>query len=206
MHDGSIIVGLGNPGEEYAYTPHNAGRLAVEEFARLHGARSFRKERMYCAHITDVMLSNAKGSLNIPITLVLPDTYMNDSGKSVAPFLSTPEDATGIIVVHDDIDLPIGGVRISYDRGTGGHKGVASIISETGTKKFIRVRIGVAPVNIFGKMRKPSHAGGVSAYVLTPVPAIRKKKFDEGILRAQDALDTVIREGVSFAMNMFNQP
>ncbi|NTV44522.1 MAG: aminoacyl-tRNA hydrolase [Candidatus Yonathbacteria bacterium] len=204
MERGYIIVGLGNPGEEYASTPHNAGRMVIERFAETCGCGAFRKERVYRALVADGTLRKGGDADGIHVTLVMPETYMNESGKSVAPFFSLPEDVGRLIVVQDDIDLPLGTVRVSQDRGTGGHKGVASIVAETGTNKFIRVRVGIAPTNLFGQMYKPTKNGGVPAYVVAPLSSQKKKRLDEGVARAVLALTAILTEGVVPTMNTFN--
>ncbi len=122
-----IIVGLGNPGEKYKNTRHNVGFQVVDEFARENNFPEFRLSKK-----SKSLISKNKG-----VTLVKPQTFMNQSGKAVKKFIGE------LIVVHDDIDLPLGKIRISKNRGAAGHKGVESIIKEIGTKNFTRFRIGI---------------------------------------------------------------
>src|SRR3990170_6465403 len=126
-----IIVGLGNPGEEYARTRHNTGRMAAEFVA-----------------------SKIEG-----IRVVMPDTFMNKSGIAVAKVIRSKKAAKSLIVIYDDLDLPLGTMKISYNRGSGGHKGVESIIRALKTKEFIRIRVGIGKKNdvekhILGEFKK----------------------------------------------------
>ena len=160
-----IIVGLGNPGEEYARTRHNTGRMALD-----------------C--ISKSRKTDAK--------FIFPDTFMNKSGLVVAKVVKSKRAAQNLIVIHDDLDLPLSTLKISYGRGSGGHKGVESIIRALKTKEFIRIRIGI------GKK------GDVEKHILSkfkkPEMEILKKVFK----RASGAVSTIINHGLECAMNEFN--
>lgn len=127
-----IIIGLGNPGEKYKNTPHNIGFEAIDDFAEKNTFPDFKLSKKFKALISE------KNN----ILLAKPQTFMNDSGKSVKKIIKNR--ATNLIIIHDDIDLPLGEIKISKDRGSAGHKGIESIIKELGTKDFTRIRIGVA--------------------------------------------------------------
>lgn len=129
-----IIVGLGNPGKEYRLTRHNAGRLAVEYFARKNDFPEFEFSKKYQSLAAGAKIKNEK------FLLLLPETFMNNSGKAVKGL--PPENLT---IIHDDIDLPLGKLKISFGRGSAGHKGVESAIRALKTKDFRRIRIGIAP-------------------------------------------------------------
>jgi len=131
-----IIIGLGNPGEKYNNTPHNVGFEAVEQFAKENNFPEFKLSEKFKALISE------KNN----ILLVKPQTFMNESGKSVKK-IRRGRTSAKLIVIHDDIDLPLGKIKISKNRGSAGHKGVESIIKELGTKDFIRIRIGVSRKN-----------------------------------------------------------
>ncbi|MDP2648823.1 MAG: aminoacyl-tRNA hydrolase, partial [bacterium] len=134
-----LIVGLGNPGEEYHFTRHNTGRASVEYFAKAAGFGEFREDKKAKAHVAGGMIGKAA------VVALLPDTFMNKSGSSLAKFIKSQKAAERMVVVYDDLDLPLGALKLSYDRGSGGHKGLESIIRAVKTKKFTRVRIGVSP-------------------------------------------------------------
>jgi len=142
-----IIVGLGNPGEKYKNTRHNVGFQAIDEFAKENNFPEFKLSKKFSALVSE----------KENIILVKPQTFMNESGKAVKK-LSEVGPRINLIVIHDDIDLPLGRIRISKNRGSAGHKGVESIIKEIGTKDFTRFRIGVS-----FKTEKPKN---VEKYVL----------------------------------------
>ncbi len=184
-----LIVGLGNPGERYRDTRHNAGKMAVEKFEQ---------DLQEYSHI----ISGNK------VKVLFPDTYMNLSGGPVSEALGKNKQerkkhAHKLIVVHDDIDLPFGAVKISYGKGSGGQKGVEDIIKSLGTKEFARVRIGIVPV-FFGKMRKPQGARAVSAFVLKRFGILEKRELPKILERVSYALTEIIKYGVQKAMNSVN--
>lgn len=139
----TIIIGLGNPGKRYTNTPHNIGFEIIDKFAKENNFPEFKLSKK----------SNALVSESNNIILAKPQTFMNESGKSVKKICGGRASAD-LIVVHDDIDLPLGKIRISKDRGSAGHKGVKSIIKELGTKNFTRIRIGVESNNVLQKFKK----------------------------------------------------
>lgn len=133
-----VIVGLGNPGKEYEKTRHNAGRMAVELLAAKEDVGEFTFHKPSNALV-------AKGSVGGEnATLVLPETMMNLSGKAVMQFVKTPKAAKNLLVIHDDLDLPLGTIKMVFGRGSGGHKGVESIMRAIKTKDFARIRIGIS--------------------------------------------------------------
>jgi len=133
-----VIVGLGNPGKEYEKTRHNAGRSAVELVAKNNDFDEFVFNKTSNALI-------AKGAVEGEnATLVLPETMMNLSGKAVANYVKSPKAAKNLLVIHDDLDLPLGTIKMVFGRGSGGHKGVESIMRAVKTKDFARIRIGIS--------------------------------------------------------------
>ena len=132
---GWVIVGLGNPGEEYTATRHNAGRMAVEYFAKSLKSGEFREDTKAKAHVAGVMVGPATaGRGKSAAALVLPDTFMNKSGSALLKFVKSVKAAERLVVVYDDLDLPLGKVKLSYDRGSGGHKGLESVMRALKTK------------------------------------------------------------------------
>lgn len=140
-----IIAGLGNPGKEYQTTRHNAGRIALEVF---------RKKNKFNDWEFDKKL-NALTSKKNGILLILPETFMNKSGLSLKKIITSQKKARDLIVVHDDIDLELGKFKISFNKSSGGHKGVESIIKNIKTKEFARIRIGISLTTPKGKIKKP---------------------------------------------------
>lgn len=171
-----VVVGLGNPGRSYSRTRHNAGYLTVDELAKRHGG-SWRKRKKAEAAPVSVGPTDA--------TLLKPTTFMNNSGSAVSDY--RPED---LIVVHDELDLEAGTVRVKVGGGAGGHNGLRSIIGRMGND-FVRVRIGVG--------RPPAGVVGTD-YVLSRMDSAVK----DAIPTAADAVEFVVEHGPEAAMNRFN--
>ncbi|MEW6179021.1 MAG: aminoacyl-tRNA hydrolase [Chloroflexota bacterium] len=183
-----LLVGLGNPGREYRETRHNAGFMVIDRFAEEAGIPLGRVQQK--AIIGSGSLGEHK------VLLAKPQTYMNLSGESVAGlvrFYKIPLDR--LIVVHDDLDLPFGTLRIRPDGGSAGQKGMQSIISRLGTDQFARLRFGIG--------RPPGSKQGAS-YVLHGFSPEEKKDLDYLLSRASEALKTFVLEGLDAAMNRFN--
>ncbi|MEK7114389.1 MAG: aminoacyl-tRNA hydrolase [Patescibacteria group bacterium] len=148
-----VIVGLGNPGKEYEKTRHNAGRSAVQLVAKNEGFDAFIFNKKANALVSrgvfeghDVSTSDVDTSCpSVNAMLVLPETMMNVSGKTVSMFIKSPKAAKNLLVIHDDLDLPLGTLKMVFARGSGGHKGVESVMRAIKTKDFARIRIGIAP-------------------------------------------------------------
>jgi PTH1 family peptidyl-tRNA hydrolase len=173
-----IVVGLGNPGEEYSRTRHNAGRMAADFVARNVEALLPRKQGFH---------------------IFTPDTFMNLSGRAVAKAMAGKTSSKKLIVIHDDLDLPLGTMKISYNRSSGGHRGLESIIKALKTQEFIRIRIGISP------KKKPTGESVVEKYILgefkKPELEILKKLFK----RVASAVETIVNNGLEKAMTEFNK-
>jgi peptidyl-tRNA hydrolase, PTH1 family len=176
-----IIVGLGNPGTEYENTRHNTGRLALLALVekKIKGAKfsEWKNDKKINAEKCDGLIGKEK------VTLILPNTFMNNSGKALKELINSEKKAEKLIIVHDDLDLPLGKVKMSFNRSSGGHKGVESIIKNIKTQKFSRIRIGVSPTTPTGKLRKPSDEEKLLDFIvgeLKPTEtAIFKKVFEK---------------------------
>jgi PTH1 family peptidyl-tRNA hydrolase len=183
-----LVVGLGNPGREYEHSRHNAGARAVESLAGRLGTRLSRSKFR-------ALVGEARTD-GVPLKLAFPTTFMNDSGQAVAPLARWHKIGPDhLIVVHDELDLPVGQLRLKKGGGTAGHHGLDSIVASLGTKDFYRVRIGVG---------KPGHTGETINWVLDRLP-----KGDAEALRlaeeeAGDAALSIIHEGLDRAMNRHN--
>ena len=192
-----LIVGLGNPGIEYQFTPHNAGFLAIDRLAEVCGAQvSNRRGRALTAKTTlagqDVLLAK-------------PETFMNLSGLSVVALLHELEldqPATDLIVLYDELAIPLGQLRIRERGSAGGHNGIKSILSSLGSDEFIRVRIGVGkPPTVTGREIK---AGGTD-YLLSPMRKMMLQELDVVLDDAVRAVEMILKDGVKKAMNEFNR-
>jgi PTH1 family peptidyl-tRNA hydrolase len=183
-----LVVGLGNPGDEYARTRHNVGAEVVELLARRHGGRLRKaKER---ALVDEVRVDGRRLALAIPLT------YMNDSGQSVAPLARRfGVDPEHLVIVHDELDLPVAALRVKAGGGLAGHNGLRSIKNHLHSDAFLRVRIGVS--------KPPSKERGAD-HVLNRFSKRERAEIDVTIEQAADAVETMLREGVEAAMNRFN--
>jgi PTH1 family peptidyl-tRNA hydrolase len=193
-----IIAGLGNPGEEYDMTRHNAGRMALDYFARNLKFTPWREDKRAKARVASGLVDRTV------IALVAPDTFMNKSGSAIAKFIKSQKAAERLIVVHDDFDLPLGAMKLSYDRGSGGHKGLESIMRAVKTKKFTRVRIGISPSTASGAIRKPEGEKVINNFILTKFKVHELAEIKQIFKRVAHALETIVLEGPQAAMNRFN--
>lgn len=185
-----LVVGLGNPGIEYQFTPHNLGFLAVDRIAEGCGARVVNRR---CKALT--------GSCRIAgheVLLAKPETYMNLSGMSVRELVEKhdADPARDLVVLYDDLDLEWGTLRIRERGSAGGHHGVESIIGALGTQEFLRVRLGIAP-------GRPVRDG--AKYVLAQLKKSQLAVVDEMLDRAAEAVRVILEDGAGVAMNRFNR-
>lgn len=187
MHPIELIVGLGNPGPEYAHTRHNAGAWYVAELARLHGGQ-LKEEAKFFGWTSRVRIAGQD------VRLLIPATFMNRSGKAVAAlanFYQIPPEA--ILVAHDELDLPPGTARFKQGGGHGGHNGLKDIISCLGNNKdFYRLRLGIG---------HPGHKSQVAGFVLTKAPAPEQSLLEATVDEAARATDILFNDGMTRAMN-----
>ena len=185
-----LVVGLGNPGRAYVHTRHNAGWQVLDEFAGRRGA-TFRGSWRRPVETAKTALEGA-GALQ----LAKPTTYMNLSG-TVLPGLMRPAGLTAkdLIVVADDVSLPLGKIRIRARGGSGGHNGLKSVIEHIGTEEFARIRVGVG---------EKEEGTSLERHVLERMNAEERRALAEAAVRAADALEHVLAHGVDSAMNQYN--
>lgn len=194
-----VIFGLGNPDEQYARTRHNAGRMAVQKFAQTHGFSEWKEDKKSKSFI-------ARGLVERALTVaVLPNTYMNKSGNAATHYIKSAKAAEKLIVVYDELDLPLGTLKVSFDRGAGGHKGVDSIMRAVKTRRFVRIRIGISPMTSAGVAKKPEGEKDVEKFILGEFTASEMSELKTVFKRVSEALDTIITDGREIAMNKFNQ-
>lgn len=184
-----VVVGLGNPGEEYEFTPHNLGFLVVDRLAGSHAIRVTRKE---CdARVGSGFVCGKR------VLLAKPQTFMNESGRSVKGLLGryelTPD---RVVVVYDELDLPWGSLRVRSKGSAAGHNGMKSVIAHLGTQNFARVRVGVD---------RGREGGRGPDYLLTPLKRSDKQEMEEMAVRAAEAVESILAEGVEKSMAIFNR-
>ncbi|MGH3080109.1 MAG: aminoacyl-tRNA hydrolase [Gaiellaceae bacterium] len=182
-----LVAGLGNPGREYELTRHNVGWLVVDELARRHGGSHRSK---FSGQLSEVRLGAGK------VALLKPETYMNESGRSIAAAAGFFKvDPSALLVVHDDVDLEDGQFQVRLGGGLAGHNGLRSIAQALGTNDFLRLRIGVG---------RPGRGDrrSVSDYVLSKFDP--ETDVDGLVARAADAVETIASEGLAEAQRRFN--
>ena len=190
-----VIVGLGNPGPAYAHNRHNVGYWCVNRLARRHGV-SLKARRL--AALGEGTIGGAE------VLLVKPRTFMNASGHAVSAalrhFRVPPE---RLLVIYDELDLPLARLRIKAKGGHGGHNGLRSIVSSTGNSDFPRIRIGIGRPHVDGE---PSwEPDVVAAWSLADPPPEEAKALHDAVARAAEAVEAIVREGVEAAMNQYNK-
>ena len=193
-----IIVGLGNPGEEYKDTRHNAGRMVLEVFRKKNDFPEFALDKSVKALVSKGTFGKDK------VVLIAPDNFMNVSGRSVAPFVMNAKDAERTIVVYDDLDLPLGSMKISFNRSSGGHRGVESIIKALKTSAFARLRVGICPTTPSGKPRKPKGEDAILDFIVGPFKKPEAEIMKKVVKKGADALTMILTEGREKATGQVN--
>ncbi|MDT4899694.1 MAG: peptidyl-tRNA hydrolase, family [Pseudonocardiales bacterium] len=186
--DRFLVVGLGNPGPKYAATRHNAGFLVADLLAERIGGRF--KAHKGRADVVEGRLGD------VPVVLAKPKSYMNESGGpvvSISRFFKIPLER--IVVVHDELDLPFGSLRLKRGGGDGGHNGLRSTTSALGSREYARVRVGIG---------RPPGRQDPADYVLREFSSVERKQLGFEIDRAADAVEMVLTQGLEAAQNRFN--
>jgi peptidyl-tRNA hydrolase, PTH1 family len=174
------IIGLGNPGGEYEGTRHNTGREAV------------------------IFFEEKNKLLAKKFSIIHSNEFMNNSGRAVAKIIKSKKAAQNLIVVHDDIDLALGTIKISYNKGVGGHRGLSSVAKAVKTLEFVRVRIGVSPITPKGKIKKPVGEKAVIDFILGKFKLSEAEIMKKVFKKANEAIQSLILDGRDRAMNLFN--
>ncbi len=189
-----IIIGLGNPGKKFEKTRHNVGFLVLDKFMEKNNFPDFKFSKKYNSLISEKPFDTVQGEQNI--LLVKPQTFMNDSGKAIKSLISNIKDQVSIlIIIHDDIDLPVGKIKIVEERGSAGHRGVESIIKNVGNKGLVRVRIGIAP-------QKDIKAKKI---VLKKFSKTEQEIINNVNKKTVEALNFLLQNGPEKAMNEYNR-
>jgi len=192
-----LVVGLGNPGEEYENTRHNTGWIMLDFILgkKIEWKESSGTKALYC-----------RGSINGKVILYIkPTTFMNNSGVAI---LYTKEhhkiNLKDIVVIYDDMDLPVGKMKISFDKSSGGHNGLESIIKKLKSKEFVRIRIGTSPATLSGKLRKPKGEKAVLKFLLGKYKKGELDELKKLSKKVAQALEIIFNEGYPKAMSLYN--
>ena len=185
-----LIIGLGNPGIEYQFTPHNLGFLAIDRIAGNLGVEVRNRQCRALAARAEIV--------GQPVILAKPETFMNLSGLSVRELVAEyqADVKSDLIVIYDELDLPLGTIRIRQRGSSAGHNGMESILGALGTDEFLRIRLGIAPERKISDTIK---------FVLTPFRKVQLKLVDEVLDSAAEAVEMILKDGPAAAMNRFNR-
>ena len=186
-----IITGLGNPGQEYENTRHNTGRIAVDALAKKIDLdlSEWKEDKKLKSEIAKTKIG--KNS----VLLIKPNTFMNKSGDAVRSLVKNKKQAETLVVIHDDLDIPFGKIKISFNKSAGGHRGVESIVKAVKTTGFIRMRIGISPVTASGKMKKPSGEKDVTNLILGKFKSSEIESLKKIMKNAVMGLESIVTEG-----------
>lgn len=192
-----IIVGLGNPGEEYENTRHNAGRIVLEAVRKEYG-EDFVFDKKLNAHKSSGQIGKTK------VILLAPETFMNNSGKAVGPLVKSVKAAEKLVVIYDDFSLPLGKIRISFNRSSGGHNGLESVRKAVKTEAFVRFRIGTAPENAKGHAKLLHGEDKIEKFILGKFKEDELKELKKVSKVVSEALEVLVKDGREKAMSLFN--
>ncbi len=197
-----IIAGLGNPGEEYKQTRHNTGRIITEYIAKKNNFSEFKENIKIKALFATGEIGSGKKKEKV--TAILPDNFMNRSGASLPTLITSVKKANNLIVIYDDLDLPLGSIKISYNRSSGGHRGLESIIKTLKTQEFIRIRVGISPVTPAGKLKKPHGEADVEKHIIGPFKKPELDMLKKISQEVNEAVEIIITDSKERAMERFN--
>ncbi len=197
-----LVVGLGNPGEEYKDTRHNLGASVLDEYLRKHGHPNWEKDKKSNSEI--ITIHDPRFTSNEQIILAKPQTFMNNSGQAVSKLVSyykiKPED---VVVIHDELDLVLGKIKMRLGGAAAGHHGVESIINALNSDKFVRIRLGIGNLKSQSAERGGQHFN-VDHFVIEPFLSQEKSKVKSMTKQTLKALDTLLEKGLDKAQNQFN--
>ncbi len=193
-----VVIGLGNPGEQYERTRHNMGRIALEKFRKSRDFPDWEFDKKLNALVSEGKIGKEK------VFLALPQTFMNNSGKTAGGLVKSKKAALDLLVVYDDLDISFGSMKVSFGRSSGGHNGLESILRAVKTKDFPRLRLGVSPHTPGGKVKKPQGDKKVLDFLLGKFSKKEEEEMNTFTKKASEAIETAVADGYQIAMNQFN--
>ena len=193
-----IIAGLGNPGEEYENTRHNTGRIVLNAVAKAFETEDFSFDKKMNALVSKGKIGKEK------VTFIEPETFMNKSGSAIKYLVKSPKAAEKLVVIYDDFQLPIGRIKISFNRSSGGHNGLESVIKAVKTEAFVRIRVGTAAENAKGNAKVPHGDEKVLKFILGKYKDDEMKELKKVGKYAAEAVEMIVKEGREKAMSVFN--
>lgn len=193
-----LIVGLGNPGEEYVGTRHNTGRIILGFISKANDFGEWREDMK-------LKSNRIKGEIDgEKFDFITPNTFMNNSGVAVAQIIDDKKKLKNLVVIYDDIDLPLGSLKISFNRSSGGHNGLESVIKKVKSPEFVRIRIGVSPHTPTGKTKKPKGEEAVLKFLLGKFKDDELKEIKKISKKVAEILVSLSSDGKEKAMSIYN--
>lgn len=193
-----IVAGLGNPGEEYRDTRHNTGRIVLENLRNHFKGEEFEYKKKVNSLVSEIKIKNEK------VVLLAPETFMNKSGAAVTGFVKNIKAAQRLVVIYDDFQLPLGRIRISYNRSSGGHNGVESIIKAVKTEAFIRIRVGLSAADSKGVAKVPHGEEKIEKFILGKFKEEELKEIKKLSNKVAEAIEMIVTESREKTMSVFN--
>ncbi len=191
------IVGLGNPGKEYEETRHNVGRIILTHLVAKYDFSNWKEDLKLKALVAKGEIQGKK------VQFVSPNNFMNNSGTSIAPLITTSKSLDQLVVIYDDLDIPVGSLKISYDRSSGGHNGLESIIKKVKSQKFTRIRVGVCPITPKGTMKRPK-GDALKDFLLKDFREAEYAEIKKLTKKISEVVEVMILEGRQKAMTLYN--
>ncbi|PIP86808.1 aminoacyl-tRNA hydrolase [Candidatus Campbellbacteria bacterium CG11_big_fil_rev_8_21_14_0_20_44_21] len=193
-----LIAGLGNPGEKYEKSRHNVGWIVLDRFAKDFSFGAYVKSAKNMGELSESRIGKEK------VVILRPHTMMNNSGKAVSTLIKSKKAAQNLVVIHDDLDMPLGKFKIVYNRGSGGHKGVRSVKKALGTNEFLRIKVGISPSTLSGKVKKPKGEKAVLNFIIGEFKEAERKKIKKVAKDISEALRSIILDGRELAQTDWN--
>ncbi len=193
-----IIAGLGNPGQEYENTRHNTGRIMLDFIRKEFGGDDFAFDKKKNTLVSQVKIGKEK------IDLISPETFMNKSGSSICQYVKSVKAAEKLVVIYDDFNLPLGRIKLSFNRSSGGHNGLESVIKSLKTEAFIRIRVGLSPANAKGVAKVPHGEDKIEKFILGKFKEEEIKELKKISKKVIEAVEILVKEGREKAMSVAN--
>jgi len=193
-----IVVGLGNPGEEYVNTRHNSGRIILDQIRREFDGPDFEFDKRLNALVSEIKIGKEK------VKLITPETFMNNSGKAIGQLVKNKKAAEKLLVIYDDFQLPMGRMKISYNKSSGGHNGLESVIKSVKTEAFPRLRIGTASLTSKGSAKIPHGDDKIEKFILGDFKDDELKIIKKLGKKAALGIELFIKEGRDKATGVVN--
>ncbi len=194
----TIIAGLGNPGIEYEESRHNTGRMMLFALQKAFEGEEFEMNKKIQSLVSEIKIGKEK------IMLVVPETFMNKSGNAIGKLVKSVKAAEKLVVIYDDFNLPLGKLRISFNRSSGGHNGLESIIKAVKTEAFVRIRVGVAPETAKGMAKVPHGDDKIEKFILGKFKEDEMKEIKKIQKKVVEAVELLVKEGKDKAMSIVN--